>query len=303
MGSVSAAHVASDFGAQVLPIYQETTGTAAANRLAGEHQAEVLAFLAMRPIHTAIMSGLIRDNGIVSPLNRGTFYAYRNRRGGLEGVSLIGHVTLIEARSLAALEAFAGVAQESSQLHVILAEREKIELFWSYYAQGGQGQRLLCRELLFEQRCPVEAREPIRGLRLATLDELEPVMLVQAQMAFDEGGVNPMRTDPLGFRLRCARRIEQGRVWVWVESGRLIFKADILADTPEVNYLEGVWVNPQERGKGYGAQCISQLSRQLLTRTKALTVLVNEQAQQAQALYRKAGYRLRSCYDTVYFHR
>jgi ribosomal protein S18 acetylase RimI-like enzyme len=248
------------------------------------------------------MSGLIRDNGIVSPLNRGTFYASRNRGGWLEGVALIGHVTLIEARSLAALEAFAGVAQESSHLHVILAEREKIELFWSYYAQGGRSQRLLCRELLYEQRGPLEALEPVRGLRPATLDELEPVMLVQAQMAFDEGGINPMLTDPLGFRLRCARRIEQGRVWVWVESGRLIFKADILADTPEVNYLEGVWINPLARRRGYGVRCMSQLGRQLLTRTKALTVLVNEKALRAQAFYRKAGYRLRSCYDTVYLH-
>jgi uncharacterized protein len=302
MGSVSAVHATSDFVAQVLPINQTTTGTAAANSLAQEHETEVLAFLARRPIHTAIMSGLIRDNGIVSPLNRGTFYAYRNWRGGLEGVALIGHTTLIEAASLPALEAFACVARAASYVHVILAEREKIELFWKYYAQGGQGQRLLCRELLFEQRWPVEALEPMRDLRLATLDELEPVMHAQAQMAFDEGGVNPMRTDPLGFRLRCARRIEQGRVWVWVEGGKLIFKADILADTPEVNYLEGVWMNPQERGKGYGARCISQLSRQLLTRTKALTVLVNEQAQQAQAFYRKAGYRLRSCYDTIYLH-
>lgn len=303
MGSVSAVHAASDFVAQVLPVSQTTTGAAAANSLAKEHEAEALAFLAMRPIHTAIMSGLIRDNGIVSPLNRGTFYTYRNRRGRLEGVALIGHTTLIEAASLPALEAFAGVARAASHVHVILAEREKIETFWKYYAQGGQGQRLLCRELLFEQRWPVEAREPVSDLRLATLDELEAVMLVQAQMAFDEGGVNPMESDPLGFRLRCERRIEQGRVWVWVEGGRLIFKADILADTPEVNYLEGVWINPLARGKGYGVRCISQIGRHLLTRTQALTVLVNEQAQQAQAFYRKAGYRLRSCYDTIYLHR
>lgn len=303
MGSVSAIHAASDLVAQFLPVMtQTTTGRATANRLAGAHEAEALAFLAKRPIHTAIMSGLIRDNGVVSPLNRGTFYAYRNRRGGLEGVALVGHVTLIEAVSLAALEAFADVARAASDVHVILAEREKIEFFWKYYGPGGQDQRLLCRELLFEQRGPLQALEPVRGLRQATLDELEAVMVVQAQMAFDEGGVNPMEIDPLGFRLRCARRIEQGRVWVWVEDGRLIFKADILADTPEVNYLEGVWMNPQERGKGYGVRCMSQLGRQLLTRTKALTVLVNEDARQAQAFYRKAGYRLRSCYDTIYLH-
>src|SRR3982751_3556297 len=38
------------------------------------NQDEVLAFLAERPIHTVFMSGLIRDNGLISFANRGTFY-------------------------------------------------------------------------------------------------------------------------------------------------------------------------------------------------------------------------------------
>ncbi|HZM97812.1 MAG TPA: hypothetical protein VFB70_00400, partial [Pyrinomonadaceae bacterium] len=42
-------------------------------RLANSDAAEVLAFLSQRPIHTVAMMSLIRDNGIVSPFNRGTF--------------------------------------------------------------------------------------------------------------------------------------------------------------------------------------------------------------------------------------
>src|SRR6266550_3826046 len=71
------------------------------------HGAEVLAFLAQRPIHTVIMAGFIRDNGLLSPLNRGTFYACRNAAGHLEGVALIGHVTIVETESDEALELFA----------------------------------------------------------------------------------------------------------------------------------------------------------------------------------------------------
>src|SRR2546423_14541052 len=72
---------------------------------------EVLAFLSARPLHTVFMAGMIRDNGLESPFNRGTFYAYRNEAGKLEGVALVGHATLIEARSEAALQAFAKEAQ------------------------------------------------------------------------------------------------------------------------------------------------------------------------------------------------
>jgi predicted GNAT family acetyltransferase len=37
-------------------------------------------------------------------------------------------------------------------------------------------------------------------------------------------------------------------VWVIVKDQRLIFKADIQAETPEVIYLEGVYVSPKARG-------------------------------------------------------
>ncbi|PYS80708.1 MAG: DUF4081 domain-containing protein, partial [Acidobacteria bacterium] len=49
-------------------------------------------------------------------------------------------------------------------------------------------------------------------------------------MTLEETGVNPLETDPAGFRERCARRITQGRVWVCVKDGRLLFKADVISD-------------------------------------------------------------------------
>lgn len=271
--------------------------------LTNHDEPEVLAFLAERALHTVVMAGHIRDNGLESPLNRGTFHAARDGQGRLEGVALIGHATLVEARSEAALAAFARLARTSPEAHLMMGEQEKIERFWMYYASPGQLPRRVCRELLFEQRWPVEARDAVGGLRLATLADLEPVMLVQAEMAQAESDINPLEVDPVGFRMRCARRIEQGRVWVWTEGGRLIFKADVISDTPEVIYLEGIYVNPQERGKGYGARCVSQLSRGLLARTGALCILVNEQSHTARAFFERAGYKLRGYYDTVFLGR
>ena len=66
--------------------------------LLGDTQ-EVLDFLSIRPVHTVVMTSFINDNGIASELNRGKFYGYRNADGEIEGVALIGHSTLVEARS------------------------------------------------------------------------------------------------------------------------------------------------------------------------------------------------------------
>lgn len=263
------------------------------------HEREVLAFLAQRPIHTVIMAGFIRDNGLVSPLNRGTFYGCRDAAGLLQGVALIGHVTSIETDSDEALELFAQLAQKYDRAFVIVGEQDKVERFWEFYGPAGQSMRRLCRELLMEQRSPVAVLEPV-AMRRATLADIELLLPVHAQMAFEESGVNPMLKDPAGFRQRMAQRIEQGRIWVWTEADRLIFKADVICDTPEAIYLEGIYVAPEERGQGAGVRFISQLSRTLLAHTKSLCMLVNESNQAAQACYQKAGFKVQGFYDTVF---
>ena len=266
-------------------------------------ESEILAFLAERPVHTVVMSGLIRDNGLESPFNRGSFYACRGESGALEGVALVGHAVLIEARTLGALKAFAELAQAHRDAHMTLGEQEAVAGFWDYYAETGQPPRLFCRELLYEQQWPVVAAPAVAGLRPARLADLPLVLPVHAQMAEAESGVNPLEADPHGFRLRCARRIESGRVWVLVEDGGLVFKADIASDTPECVYVEGVYVAPESRRRRYGLRCLTQLGRHLLGRTKIVSALVNEENRPAQALFQKAGYKLRGHYDTIFLRK
>jgi predicted GNAT family acetyltransferase len=266
-------------------------------------EGEVLDFLAERPVHTVVMSGLIRDNGVESPFNRGTFYACRDSEGRLAGVALIGHATFVEARAEGALRSFAELAQKERDAHLILGEQGLIHRFWGHYAPSGQTPRLFCRELLFEQRWPVEACEPVPDLRRATLDDLMLVMPVHAAMAYDESGINPLDVDMAGFRLRCARRIEGGRVWVLVEDGNLVFKADVASETPDCTYVEGVYVEPSNRQRGHGLRCLSHLGRKLLARSESVCALVNEQNLAAQSLFLRAGYKLRGYYETIFLER
>lgn len=269
-------------------------------KLNASHEKEVVEFLNRRPIHTVAMVGLIQDNGLVNSLNRGTFYGCRNVQGQLEGVALIGHATLMETNSDRALEALARIAQTCTTGHLIMGEKERIDEFWNYYAEAGQDMRLACRELLLELRWPVEARAEVRSLRLATAADLALIIPVQAQLAFEESGVNPLERDPRGFRQRCARRIKQGRTWVSIEAGKLNFKAEVVSDTSSVIYLEGIWTSADRRSQGYGLRCMSQLTRVLLCRTQSVCVLVNEKNTKAQNFYQRAGYKRRAVYDTMF---
>jgi predicted GNAT family acetyltransferase len=279
------------------------SGFQSAVQLDEQHRTETLEFLSKRILHTFVMTGWLHDNGIVSPLNRGTFYGHRNGNGELDGVALIGHTTLFEARSDAAVAAFAGLAQDCTAAAALMGEEKKVQQFLNHYVSGRPAPRLACREQLFEQREKQQIGDEIPGLRLATAADLEMVVKVHAELTLAETGVNPLDKDPNGFRMRCGRRIHQDRVWVNAEDDRLLFKADVITELPEVTYLEGVYVAPDKRGNGFGAGCMRQLTNHLLDRSKSVCLLIKEQNAAASACYRKAGYRLREYYETLLFQR
>lgn len=271
-------------------------GNPAIQLLNNEHKSEVLSFLSARPLHTFIMASWIRDNGMVSSFNRGNFYGYRDDQAQLQGVALIGHCTLFETKVDGALEAFAGLTYNCSSARAVLGEAHKISQFMG--SRAGHTNARICRELLLEKDV-AESLNLVKSLRPATSEHLDLVVPIHAQTAFEESGINPLDVDPEGFRERCARRIQQGRVWVAIENGRLKFKADIVSDTPEVVYLEGLYVSSEHRGNGYGARCLTQLTNHLLERTNSVCLMVNEINAAAQKSYQKAGYRFREHYDTL----
>lgn len=268
--------------------------------LTNDCQTEVLEFLSRRPIHNVGMIGFISDNGLVSKLNRGTFYACRNRAGQLEGVALIGHATLMETQTDRALEAFADLARTRGGKHLIMGEQQQIETFWTYYCEDGQSMRRVCREHLFQLTWPVQVHEEVPELRLATLGDIELLMPIHARMALEESGIDPLENDPEGFRERCARRIEHKRTWILIDHDRVIFKADVVADTSDAVYLEGIWVAPEKRNSGHGVRCLSHLSRKLLQQTRSICLLVNDSNRPAQAMYERVGFKAIGLFDTLF---
>ena len=293
----------------------ETSGTAQLNnqsigigsvdvgnvtRLRTGQETEVLNFLSERPIHTVAMMSMIRDNGLTSPFNRGVFYGYRDLNGRLEGVALIGHATLLETVSDRSLSALSKVARKCGSIHMIMGEQDRIDEFWSSYSEEGQEKRHSCVEQLFELSTPVAVPGEMSNLRLATDAEVNLVMPVQAVLAFEESGVNPMTLDLEGFRLRCLRRIQQGRTWVVVENGALVFKAEVISQTSGVAYLEGIWTRHDKRQSGDSVRYLSELSLRLLREVNSICLLVNEKNLRAKAFYRKCGFLFRASYKTIF---
>lgn len=270
-------------------------------RLKDENKDEVLAFLALRPVHTVAMTSFITDNGIQSELNRGEFYEYRNRQGELEGVALIGHTTLVEARTDDALKALAFAARTSkTPIHMIMSSGTAAQSFWNYLKGFQSKPRLSLTELLFEVGFPFPVQSCDYELRTARPEELETVAEAQAEVAEIECGINPLVKDREGFLKRVMRRIEQGRVFVVFDGDRLVFKADIVAQTDAVAYLEGVYVGPEFRGQGTGSKCLSRLCLELLSRVRNVCLLSNVEFVGAHRSFLKAGMRQTDACTTLF---
>lgn len=247
------------------------------------------------------MAGFIRDNGLVSPQNRGRFYECRNEQNTLEGVALIGHTVLFEAFDERAVEGFAAVARSLPSPHLLMGERNAVQRFWNYYADEQQAPRHVCPVLFLSRTKQFEPQPDVSGLRLAVPEDLETVVRAQAAMAFEISGVDPLRNDPIGFRQRYLRRIERNRVWVLIDNRRLIFKLDVIADTPAATYIEGVYVRPEDRGKGVGQSCLTAVGRNLLEHSKAVYLFVENENTRTTSFYLKLGFNIAGQYDLLYF--
>ena len=278
-----------------------TTSNEKAMLLMETNESEVLNFLKLRPVHTVVMTSFINDNGMESAHNRGKFYGYRNISGKLEGVALIGHTTLIEARSEQAVAEFARVAGESeTPIHFMMSDGATIENFWEYFVDDRRAPRLVCTENLFEISFSDFKPKTDSNLRLAAESELLPIAEAHAEVAFLESGVDPLEKDREGFLQRTLRRIEKNRTWVVFENGELLFKADIVAESSEVMYLEGIYVNPKLRGKGHGANCLSHLCSILLGKVKHICLLSNVKFKNAHRAYLKAGFKMQNTFQTIF---
>lgn len=262
---------------------------------------EVLSALAVPTLTNVIMAGFIRDNGLVSSQNRGRFYVCRNEDHKLEGVALIGHSILFHAFTEGAIEGFASLARQGALSHLLMGEHAAVQRFWSFFADEGQEPRQVCPVLFLHRGEPFEPHREIAGLRLAIPEDLELVVRAQAAMAFETSGVDPLQKDPIGFRQRYLRRIDQNRVWVLMKGRRLIFKLDVIADTPEATYIEGVYVSPEERGKGLGQSCVSAVGHKLLQHTKAIYLFVENENTRTTAFYTRLGFDVAGNYDLLYF--
>ena len=139
------------------------------------------------------------------------------------------------------------------------------------------------------------------ALRRARARDYEALLPACASAHEEEIGIDPLTLDPDEFRWRTRAQIEEGRSWVWIEDGVILFKAEASAWTPAAVQLQQVWVDPQARRRGYASRALRDLIRLLLERVPVVCLFVRPENVPAIRLYESVGMRRHGSYRSLLF--
>jgi len=140
----------------------------------------------------------------------------------------------------------------------------------------------------------------LRRVRMEDFDVIYPACV---SMFTEEVGVSPNSGDGgVLYRARVAELIRAGRSFARIESGRVLFKAEIGAVTPLACQVQGVWVHPEERGRGlseFGMAALVEESLRAIAPTVSL--YVNDFNVRARAAYQRVGFTEVDTFMSVLF--
>ena len=139
------------------------------------------------------------------------------------------------------------------------------------------------------------------GLRAATLADLGLLVPACAAAHEEEIGLNPIDRDPDGFRWRTQAQIGEGRSWLWLEDGKILFKAEASAWTPAAVQLQQVWVDPSVRNRGYAQRGMRDLCRRLLEQVPRVCLFVRPENAPAIRVYEAIGMQRTITYRSLIF--
>jgi uncharacterized protein len=139
------------------------------------------------------------------------------------------------------------------------------------------------------------------GLRAAEPGDLERLLPAAAAAHELELGLDPLGRDAEAFRWRTLAQIEEGRSWVWLEDGRIAFKAEASAWTPSAVQLQQVWVDPALRNRGYAKRAMRDLCRTLLERVPTVCLFVRPENDPALHVYEGIGMHRTITYRSLIF--
>lgn len=251
---------------------------------------KVLDFLNQDVYKNSLILGLILENGFDKLLNKKILHIYQNVFGEIEGVGYFGRKNFCCAKSYDALVFFAEIISQQPKGAIILCEEESSSKLHQLIGLHNRTVSTYCMENLMIARENQTDLPKTNYLRFAHEKDHHFVLNANAEIIHLERGYNPLETHKDDFIESIYKLIRNRKTLIWSENDELICKIDIGPITPQVVYLEGIYVSPFYRGKGIGFQCLQEVKNMFMKNDVSLSLLVKNDNHSAVNLYKKLNF-------------
>lgn len=156
--------------------------------------------------------------------------------------------------------------------------------------------------LMLAERPSRAQRDPL--VRLATPADLDALIPSCVAMFTEEVGYSPVGGDGgWSYRARVEFLVRNGRSFVHFDhtQRQVVFKAEIGALSDTVAQIQGVFVNPEHRGRGLAAAGMAAVIEHTRRRVPQVSLYVNDFNTRALAAYERVGFRQVGRFATVLF--
>lgn len=240
---------------------------------------------------------------VESERNLGAVLGYFGERG-LEGLMWTGaNLVPVETTGLSRALFAERVRRWRSRTASILGPRDQVSDLWlSLSPSWGAPRAIRSRQPLLETVTPPSALgvAPHPDVRLARPHEVDLVLPAAEHMFTHEIGYRPYVGSSRTYRGTIAGLIAQGRTYVVIEQGEVVFKADVGSQALGAAQLQGVWLAPQLRGRGLSVSYVAAVIEQLLvSEVTSVSLYVNDFNAPALAAYAHVGMREIGEFTTV----
>ena len=204
-----------------------------------------------------------------------------------------------------AIRAFADRARRAGRrCSSIVGPAEATAQLWRLLEAGwGPAREVRANQPLMVTESPAADVTPDPLVRRIRKDEIDVLMPACVAMFTEEVGISPMAGDGgLLYQARVAELIGAGRSFARIEDGKVVFKAEIGAATPQACQVQGVWVAPEHRGRGLSETGMAAVLRYALADVAPVVSLyVNDYNTAARKAYTRVGFREVGAFMSVLF--
>lgn len=178
----------------------------------------------------------------------------------------------------------------------IVGPMEEVGELWRHLEPyWGPARVVRDRQPVLEITEPSVAVDPDPLVRRVAMEDFPLIYPACVAMFTEEVGVSPSGDSRNGdslYRSRTEELVRGGRSFARIEDGQVVFKAEIGAVTPQACQVQGVWVHPELRGKGYSVPGMAAVVKAALADiAPRVTLYVNDYNFPARAAYHHVGFR------------